>query len=309
MDTETTAQIIKQWCESFANDDLAAVINGLSETVVFDAPVNQFNKVIPYLGRKVGRQAVVEAFEIRAQTVATLEYELVDLMVQGNKACLVSQTKEICKPTQQVFELEDVQWIVLDENGKIAEWRFFFDPNPEVAAFKANLEEQLLEAISNQQLARVCALIDVGANPNVRDPKTGLTALMMAARLANAAIVTTLLEAGAEIWAIDSCVGTSVLHQACQGGSVEVVQLLIAAGAFVNAVTATSGHSTPLHEALRQGHSDCAEALIQAGANLWIEDDQGQTGLTLARSRWGSAHALTQQLQWQYDQQSSRRAR
>lgn len=303
MDTATTAKIIQQWCESFAKDDLEAVIDGLSETVIFDAPLNQFNKVIPYLGRKVGRQAVVEALAIRSQTVAPLEYKLLDMIFQGNKACLVSQTKEICKQTQQVFELEDIQWLELDEDGKIAAWRFFFDPNPEVAAFKANLEIQLLEAIKTDQLDAVCSLLDVGANPNIRDTKTGLTALMMAARLANVAIVATLLEAGAEIWTLDSCLGTSVLHQACQGGSVEVVQLLIAAGAFVDAVTANSGHSTPLHEALLQGHLDCAEVLLEAGANLWVEDDHGQTALTIARSQLGQDHSLTQQIECRLDQQ------
>ena len=271
METERATEILQRWCESFAKDDVEAVINGLSETVVFHAALNEFNQVIPYLGTKIGRQAVVEAFEIRDRTVAPLEYELLDMIVQGNKACILSRTKEICKQTQKVFELEDAQFVVLNEAGQIAEWRFYFDPNPEVAAFKTDLEAQLLDAIQNRQLDRVQALIQVGANVNVRDSRTGLTALMIAARQPNAPMVKTLLEAGAEVWMLDSQLGTSVLHQACQGGSAEVVQLLVDAGAFIDAVTATADPITPLHEALRHGYNDCAEILIWAGASLPLQ--------------------------------------
>ncbi len=135
MDTEKTTQILKQWFESWAKDDIEAVIDGLSETVVFYAPQNEYNKVIPYLGKRVGKQAVVEALEIRAQTTELLNYDLLEFIVEGNKACIISHTQEICKRTQKTFEIEDAQFIVLDEDGKIASWRFYFDPNTEVAAF------------------------------------------------------------------------------------------------------------------------------------------------------------------------------
>lgn len=138
METEKTTQILKQWCESLAKDDVEAVINGLSESVVFSAPQNEYNKIIPYLGKKIGRKAVIEAFEIRAQTTELLEYELIDMIVQNNRACIISHTKEICKQTKKVFEIDDAQYIVLDEEGKIAYWSFYFDPNTEVAAFKAD---------------------------------------------------------------------------------------------------------------------------------------------------------------------------
>lgn len=140
MKTEKAEQILRQWCESLAKDDIEAVINGLSESVIFYAPQNEYNKAIPYLGKKIGRKAVIEAFEIRAQTTELLEYELIDIIVQDNKACIISHTKEICRQTQKIFEIEDAQYIILDEDGKIASWSFYFDPNTEVAAFKADID-------------------------------------------------------------------------------------------------------------------------------------------------------------------------
>ncbi len=138
METEKTRQILQNWCDSWAKNDIDRVINSLSENVVFYAPQNEYNKAIPYLGVKVGRQAVIETLKIREQTTELLNYEILEFIVDGNKACIVSRTKEICKSTQAIFELEDAQFIILDEEGKIARWSFYFDPNPEIAAFKAN---------------------------------------------------------------------------------------------------------------------------------------------------------------------------
>ncbi|WP_172957418.1 nuclear transport factor 2 family protein [Aphanothece sacrum] len=152
MDTEETTKILRQWFESWVKDDIEAVLNGLSETVVFYAPQNEYNQVIPYLGRRVGRQAVAEAFEIRAKTVELLSYDLQEFIVEGNKACIISHTQELCKQTQQVFEVEDAQFIVLDEDGKIASWSFYFDPNLEVAAFTAKLDKCLIQDVQGNQL-------------------------------------------------------------------------------------------------------------------------------------------------------------
>jgi ketosteroid isomerase-like protein len=268
MDTQTTTQILRRWFESWAEDDVEAVIEGLSETVVFYAPQNEFNKPIPYLGKKVGKQAVVEAFEIRAETTELLNYDVLEFIVEGNKACIISHTQEICKQTQQIFELEDAQFIVLDEAGKIASWSFYFDPNPEVAAFKSDFDKQLIQAVQNHQIDAVKTLLYRGANVNFRDRNSGLTVLMIAASQANVEIVKLLLNAGADVYMLDSCSGSSVLHQACQGGSAEVVKLLVEAGAFIDAVSATGKHRTPLQEALSYGHNQCAEILINAGANL-----------------------------------------
>ena len=81
---------------------------------------------------------MIEAFEIRAQTTELLAYELIDIIVQNNRACIISRTQEICKHTQKYFEIEDAQYIILDDDGKIALWCFYFDPSTEIAAFKAD---------------------------------------------------------------------------------------------------------------------------------------------------------------------------
>ncbi|MDY7022759.1 MAG: ankyrin repeat domain-containing protein [Cyanobacteriota bacterium] len=297
METEKTTQILKKWFESWAKDDIAAVMEGLSETVVFNAPQNEYNQAIPYLGKKVGRQAVAEAFEIRSQTVEPLNYDLLEFIVEGNKACIISHTQEVCKQTQQVFEVQDAQFIVLDEAGKIASWSFYFDPNLEVAAFKGNLNQRFIQAVKDNQFSTVQSLLVLGANINVRDSESGLTSLMMAAKQGKAEMVSILLNSGADLYLLDRYDGTSVLHQACQGGSAEIIHLLVKAGAFIDAVSATGNHQTPLQQALQQGQLTCATALIEAGANLTYQDSSGQNSLDIARNILGAEHPFLEQLQ------------
>ena len=277
METEQAAKILREWFESWAKDDIETVINGLSENVIFYAPQNEHNKAIPYLGKKVGRQAVRSAFEIRAQTTQLLDSQLLEFIVEGNKACIIVRTQEICKQTKQIFEIEDAQFIVLDEEGKISSWSFYSDLNPEVAAFTANLDTELIQAVQNNQLSIVQSLLAIGANVNVRDrnAKGHLTPLMIAAQQGNAEMVRLLLDSGADPYMLDSYSGDSVLHQACTSGSTEVIKLLIEAGAFVNAVSATGNHATPLHHALQHGHLACAEVLVDAGADLSLTDEMG----------------------------------
>lgn len=296
MKTEETTKILQEWFASWAKDDVEAVMAGLSETVVFDAPQNEYNRAIPYLGKKVGRKAVAEAFEIRSQTVELLSYDLRDFIVEGNKACILSHTKEICKQTKQVFEVEDVQFIVLDEDGKITLWRFYFDPNSEVAAFKGNLDRRLIQAVQSDRLSAVKSLLGIGANINTRDPDSGLTPLMIAVQQANVEMVKVFLDLEADLYMLDNFLGTSVLHQACQAGSVTIISLLVEAGAFVDAVSATGIQQNTLQEALRSKQLNCAEILIEAGANLAYRDASGQTSLDIARDILDSEHPLLKRL-------------
>lgn len=296
METEQTTKILRQWFDSWANDDLKTVIDGLAEDVTFYVPRNEYNQAIPYLGKRIGRQAVTEAFVVRSQTVELINYELREFIVEGNKACILSHTRERCKQTQQIFEVEDAQFIVLNDEGKIALWSFYFDPNSEVAAFKADMDIRLLRAVQNNQISELQSLLAIGANPNIRDADSGLTPLLMAARQALEQVAKILLDAGADPYVYGRCSGNTVLHHACQGGSAEVTQLLVDAGALVNAVAVTEGRETPLHIALRLGHLACAEVLILAGADLHLSNGAGQTSLQIAVEQLGPQHPFLEQL-------------
>ncbi|QMS86173.1 ankyrin repeat domain-containing protein (plasmid) [Nostoc edaphicum CCNP1411] len=274
MDTQKTSQIVKQWYNSVGNGDMEAVINGLSERIEFELPQDEYNKIIPYLGKKLGREQVAEAFKIRAETTKVKDYELRDFVVQGNKACVVVYTNAIHQSSEKGFEIEDLHHLTLDEDGKIAKWKVYFDPNAEVAAFRADIDSELIKAVQENKLDAVQKLLEFGANVNARDAKTGLTILMIAAGQANAEMEKILLDAGADVFAVDSKAGASALHKACQGGSVEVARLLVEAGAFVDWVAPTTGH-TPLMDALWFKWPAIVEYLLEVGAGLNLSTHYG----------------------------------
>jgi ankyrin repeat protein len=72
----------------------------------------------------------------------------------------------------------------------------------------------------------------------------------------------------------------SSLHKASKNGDILIVNALIAAGANVNIVDENG--RTPLHEASQQGKELVVKSLIQSGANIDIKDNNGKTPLFLA---------------------------
>ena len=274
MNTEQTLQIIREWYDSLGRGDMSAVMNGLSEDIVFELPQNEYNKIIPYLGTHVGREQVAEAFRIRGETNEILEYEVREVIAQGNIAYIIVYTKANQTENQIVYEIEDAHRMVLDANGRISSWKVYFDPNVEVVAYKAGLNSQLIGAVQDNNLEKVQHLLEMGADPNTRDTESGLTVLIIAAGQANAEMVKILLDAGADLFAVDSAAGASALHKACQGGSLEVVKLLVEAGAYVDWVAPTTGH-TALMDALWFKYPDIVQYLLDQGAGLNLSTHYG----------------------------------
>jgi ankyrin repeat protein/ketosteroid isomerase-like protein len=274
MSTELTRQVVADYFADLAAGDLDAALSALSENVVFELPRDSWNAVIPYLGRHVGIPAVRQAFAIRAETTEIVEYEMRELRVDDDTAFAVIYTKALHARTREQFEIEDSHRLVVGEDGKIAAWKVYFDPNSEIAAFQADAGKRLIAATRRRDDRQIAELLRSGADVDHRDPASGLTPLMIAAGQADVHSVQLLLEAGADVFTAEPGAGATALHKACQGGSLRVVQLLVAAGAFVDTVAPTTGH-TPLMDALWYKFPDVARFLLDAGAGLNLSTHYG----------------------------------
>ena len=153
----------------------------------------------------------------------------------------------------------------------------------------------LVVAAHSGHTATALALLDAGANPN--DAGSGYTALHIAVRRGDLALVNALIARGAQpdtrlakatparrlsddIALTRSLVGTTPLWLAANYGHSEIVGVLAAAGANLNA-TANDG-STPLMAAIgrnEQAAAAVARQLVEAGANVDVADDNGGTAL------------------------------
>jgi ankyrin repeat protein len=142
-----------------------------------------------------------------------------------------------------------------------------------VDAQDQNGRTALMEAAGKGNIPEVRALLEAGADPNIRDNK-GRTALMNAWK--EAAIL--LLEAGADPNIKDNDGETAIYHS--RFGSRDELELLVNAGADINA--ADNRGYTPLLSVLRYNSRNdwtYVQNLLSLGADPLIRTNDGKTSL------------------------------
>lgn len=154
-------------------------------------------------------------------------------------------------------------------------------------------------AATNGDAALASALLKAGANPNAALPGGG-TVLMAAARAGNAALAEELIRSGADVSARGSDFGETALMIAAAENRAEMVKTLLAHGAEVDGRSKTLEYSkdrfglegvltilphgdwTPLMYAAREGATEAARTLCDAGAETKLADPDGETALLIA---------------------------
>ena len=120
-------------------------------------------------------------------------------------------------------------------------------------------------------------LIENGADVNGVN-KVKHTPLMIAAKRGHINALTLLIKHGADVDLQDSD-GYKALHFAVYGSDIssEIFSCLIGIGADVNA--RTNNGVTPLMIAAEEGHINAVTSLVKCGANVHLQDKDGQTAL------------------------------
>ena len=138
------------------------------------------------------------------------------------------------------------------------------------------------------------ALIAAGADVNAGDG-SGDTALMIAGRAGNTALMEQLVGAGADVNARNRR-GEAALHGPA---NMAVAELLLSQGADVDAESALGGTPGWL-AALNAGNSEVAELLVSAGADVDRRDRCGDT--KLSRAVWrGNGLSARRMVEWGAD--------
>lgn len=141
----------------------------------------------------------------------------------------------------------------------------------------------LMRAIRDGHADVVASLLKNGANANTRNEQW--SALMLAAFLGEAPIVTALLARGADVAAVNTRGMTSLMLAASQGHT-EIVTALLAKSAKVNAID--SGGHTALMFAANNGHAETASVLLGKRADPRVTNRAGSSAASLAA---GNGHA------------------
>src|SRR5215831_18987072 len=157
-----------------------------------------------------------------------------------------------------------------------------------VAAVAANEDRRLVDAVKNQDVQQVRALLGQHADVNVRS-EDGSTALLWAAHWNDLQTAELLVRAGAEANVANDFRMTP-LSQACTNASSALVDLLLKAGANPNTPIATG--ETPIMTCARTGNDEAVRLLIVHGADVNAKEPaQNQTA-----AMWAAAERHTQVL-------------
>jgi ankyrin repeat protein/ketosteroid isomerase-like protein len=277
VDVLSPRAVAEAWFAALDRGDIPAAVALLADDIYWEniAQVPGVSDIVPWTGTARGVSEVGQAFATRDEVCQVIEFKPLNMVVDGNQAVGTVHDHAIIKSTGLPFDIEFASWMKI-ENGKIVWWKSYCDPSPIIAAFRGDATARVLQAVKANNLEEASFLLSHKVNPNVRDPETGLTALMLAACHAQPDMVKLLLDAGADPLTVDTNTGATALHKACQGGNVEVARLLLDAGSFIDAVTPTMGH-TPVMDALWYKAPEVVDLLVERGANLNLSTHYGFT--------------------------------
>ncbi len=152
-----------------------------------------------------------------------------------------------------------------------------------------NLQEQhlsrykellLFNAIAQNDIAKLQALLNSGININKVALMNNITPIYVAALLAHFPITKLLFDSGAILDASRSDSKATPLMAAILSNSENITKLLLMLGANVNAHDVDK--NTPLHFAVQKGNSKIVELLIKAKINLDAQNKSGDSALVIS---------------------------
>jgi ankyrin repeat protein len=151
-----------------------------------------------------------------------------------------------------------------------------------------SIDQELREAIRENNLPEVSRLLSVGADVNATNT-IGWTPLGWACHCGYAQVVKELLDHGADIDAKDD-VGDAPLHDAALSGHVTIVNELRSRGA--NIEVKNSAGNTPLHIAATVDHLPIVKALLSGGANILAGNRHSAVNKCLLRHYYATTRRL-----------------
>lgn len=143
--------------------------------------------------------------------------------------------------------------------------------------------ETLIQEAMAGNLVTVSHLINLGVDVNFAN-FNGVTPLMAAAQWRQHHILKFLLTRGADTRPREKSCSRTALMYACLSGSPQCVELLLQAAAEVN--VEDDYRMTPLILAAITGQIEMVRSLVDAGANIGAHDENGFAAIDWAR-KWG----------------------
>jgi ketosteroid isomerase-like protein len=134
MANQDNTQSVQQGYAAFARGDVQAVLDMMADDVVWISPGPR--NLLPTAGERHGRAQVAEFFSTLNEAEEIERFDPHEFIAQGDKVVALVNYRSRVRATGQTIETE-LAHVFTMRNGKIAEFREFFDTAAAVAAFQA----------------------------------------------------------------------------------------------------------------------------------------------------------------------------
>jgi ketosteroid isomerase-like protein len=124
--------LLRQMYAALGRGDIASVLDLMADDVSWEVPGPQ--DVLPWAGRRQGREGVAEFFDLLGKTVEIGSFTPQRFIAQGNTVAAVIDDQSASKATGLRYQGGVVQWITV-RGGKIKAMQYYMDTFPIVEAF------------------------------------------------------------------------------------------------------------------------------------------------------------------------------
>lgn len=130
--TQESLKTAQQMYASFGRGDLQAVLNVLADDIEWE--VRGPTHIVPWTGKRRGRDQVAEYFKLIGETVVINTFEQQDIIAQDEKVMAIFHEQARNKKTGRTYETAIVHSIVV-RRQKVAKFDGYMETGPLIAAF------------------------------------------------------------------------------------------------------------------------------------------------------------------------------
>ena len=132
MESQNTKSVQDAYA-AFLRGDVATLLGLMSDDVVWE-PVLGTASHVPFSGKRQGKPAVAEFFQLVAAHEDFTQFEPREFVAQGDTVAAIGHYRSVTKPTGKVFDADFVMVFTL-KDGKLVRFREFTDSAGVNAAF------------------------------------------------------------------------------------------------------------------------------------------------------------------------------
>jgi|SRR5947209_3343305 len=134
MSEQQNVQLVQDAYAAFKRGDITSVLNHMSADAGWHLPGTP--DLIPIMGERKGRDQIAAFFTKLAETQEAELFEPQEFVAQGDKVVVTGQYRWRVKATARSFSSDWVHVFTV-KNGKVTDFREYFDTNAAVNAYRA----------------------------------------------------------------------------------------------------------------------------------------------------------------------------